>query len=135
MSILFPVNSVSACGVRECVIYSKLVLWTRRERSPLRVFFEVHSCLVGRVFAVLLAMNNPAIPPPPTPEQAAAMAAAAHEFNVEVWTLLSFGTLVTLLRTYARVKNVGFKKLQPDDYLVWIALVRFYRLIQYVSHH
>ncbi|CAG9997247.1 unnamed protein product [Clonostachys byssicola] len=70
-------------------------------------------------------MDNPAIPPPPTPEQAAAMAAAAEKLNIEVWTLLAFGILVTMLRTYARVKAVGFKGLQPDDYLVWVA-VTFY---------
>jgi hypothetical protein len=70
-------------------------------------------------------MDNPAIPPPPTPEQAAAMAAAAEKLNIEVWTLLAFGILVTMLRTYARVKAVGFKGLQPDDYLVWVAVVRF----------
>lgn len=69
-------------------------------------------------------MDNPAIPPPPTPEQAAAMAAAAYQATVEVWTLLAVGSLVTMLRTFARVKSVGFRRLQPDDYLVWVALVR-----------
>ncbi|KAH7324220.1 hypothetical protein B0I35DRAFT_406053 [Stachybotrys elegans] len=51
------------------------------------------------------------------------MAAAAHEFNVEVWTLLAVGSMVTILRTYARIKSVGLRRLQPDDFLVWIALI------------
>ncbi|KAI9151457.1 hypothetical protein HJFPF1_08659 [Paramyrothecium foliicola] len=63
-----------------------------------------------------------AIPPAPTPEQAAAMAAAAQAFNNELWVLLAIGTLVTILRSIARVRNVGFKGLKPDDYLVWIGM-------------
>jgi hypothetical protein len=78
-----------------------------------------------RIFKDALVMDNPAIPPPPTPEQAAAMAATAHQFTVEVWTLLAVAALVTMLRTYARVRSVGFKRFQPDDYLVWVALVCF----------
>lgn len=78
--------------------------------------FSVLLCVL-----VILAMD-PAIPPPPTPEQAAALAAAAEEFNRELWILLSFGTLVTVLRTYARVRAVGFRNLQPDDYLAWVGM-------------
>lgn len=65
--------------------------------------------------------------PVPTPEQQAAQAAAAaaaQQFNIEAWTLLAVGLVVTALRTYARIKSVGFRKLEADDYLVWFAAVR-----------
>lgn len=62
-----------------------------------------------------------------TPEQQAAAAKAAaaalEQFTIEAWTLLGVGLTVTILRTYARVKAVGFKGLQPDDYLVWVGAV------------
>lgn len=61
--------------------------------------------------------------PPPTPEQLAAAAAAARQFNIEAFTLLGVGLLVTILRTYVRVASVGWKRLQVDDYLVWFAAV------------
>lgn len=57
---------------------------------------------------------------------AAAMQAAldaARTFNITLWTLYAFGVLVTVLRTYARVKAVGWKRLEADDYLVWVAVV------------
>lgn len=57
---------------------------------------------------------------------AAAMAAALREFNIELWTLYAFGVLVTVLRTYARVKAVGVRELRADDFLVWIAIVRLH---------
>lgn len=53
----------------------------------------------------------------------AAAAAAMLQFTIEAWTLLSIGLVVTMLRTYARVKAVGFKGLQADDYLVWVGAV------------
>jgi hypothetical protein len=55
---------------------------------------------------------------------AAAIAAAVRIFNTELWTLYAVGILVTILRTYARVSAVGFKNLRPDDFLVWLAIVR-----------
>ncbi|CAH0053856.1 unnamed protein product [Clonostachys solani] len=61
-----------------------------------------------------------------TPEEAAAAAAAAaaaQAFNIEVWTLLGIGALVTFLRIVARTRSVGFRKLQPDDYLVIVGLI------------
>ncbi|KAK2612670.1 hypothetical protein QQS21_001287 [Conoideocrella luteorostrata] len=67
-------------------------------------------------------MDNPVIPPPP---KAAVMAAAAKEFNRELWTLLFFGTLATVLRTYSRVRAMGFLRLQPDDYLAWVAMTLY----------
>lgn len=54
----------------------------------------------------------------------AAVAAALATFNTELWTLYAFGVLVTILRTYARVKAVGFRDLRADDFLVWLAIVR-----------
>lgn len=55
---------------------------------------------------------------------AAAMAAAVRDFNTELWTLYAFGVAITMLRTYARVKAVGFENLQADDFIIWLAIVR-----------
>lgn len=63
--------------------------------------------------------------PPPDPAALAAAQKALKEFSIEAWTLLGIGIMVTLLRTYARVKFVGFKNLQPDDYLVWVGVVSY----------
>lgn len=52
---------------------------------------------------------------------------AAYKATVELWTLYSFGVAVTLLRTYARVRAVGWRNLKADDYLIWIAIVRSLR--------
>jgi len=62
----------------------------------------------------------------PTPQEMAAQAAAAaaaHQFNIEAFTLLGIGLTITILRTYVRVSSVGVKRLQVDDYLVWFAAV------------
>ncbi|KAI1458631.1 hypothetical protein F4805DRAFT_120182 [Annulohypoxylon moriforme] len=56
-----------------------------------------------------------------------AAAAAMLQFTIEAWTLLSIGLVITMLRTYARIKAVGFKGLQADDYLVWVGAV-FYAI-------
>ena len=42
---------------------------------------------------------------------------------VEFWTLHALGVSFTLLRTYARISAVGFRELQVDDYLIWVAVV------------
>jgi len=42
---------------------------------------------------------------------------------VELWTLYALAVSFTCLRTYARITAVGLRKLQMDDYLVWIAIV------------
>jgi hypothetical protein len=55
---------------------------------------------------------------------AAAIAAAVRIFNTELWTLYAVGVLVTILRTYARVAAVGLKNLRPDDFMVWLGIVR-----------
>ena len=65
--------------------------------------------------------------PAPTPQEMAAQAAAAaaaRQFNIEAFTLLGVGLMVTVLRTYVRISSVGVKRLQADDYLVWFAAVR-----------
>ncbi|KAH8887628.1 hypothetical protein GQ53DRAFT_692894 [Thozetella sp. PMI_491] len=54
---------------------------------------------------------------------AAAAAAANRASTIELWTLYSIGVLVTVLRTYARVKAVGFKNLRADDYIVWFSIL------------
>lgn len=61
------------------------------------------------------------------PEAAVAAAKAAarafQQFVVEDFTLFAVGFTVTAFRTFARVKQVGFKGLQADDYLVWVAML------------
>ncbi|KAM0720863.1 hypothetical protein Q7P37_003148 [Cladosporium fusiforme] len=62
--------------------------------------------------------------PAPSPEEQAAQAAAAaaaEQFTREAFTLLGVGLLITILRTYARIRAVGIKRLQVDDYLIWFA--------------
>lgn len=54
---------------------------------------------------------------------AAAAQAAARASAIEMWTLYAIGVIITVLRTYARVKAVGFKNLRADDYLAWAAAV------------
>ncbi|KAI8951700.1 hypothetical protein F4801DRAFT_544035 [Xylaria longipes] len=54
---------------------------------------------------------------------AAAASAAARAFNIQLFTLYSIGVLVTVLRTYARVKAVGIRNLHADDVLIWIAIL------------
>ncbi|KAI1499255.1 hypothetical protein F5X99DRAFT_420060 [Biscogniauxia marginata] len=60
---------------------------------------------------------------PTDPAAAAAAEAALLQFVTEDWTLFAVGIVITIIRTYARVKQVGFKGLQADDYLVWIAMI------------
>lgn len=54
---------------------------------------------------------------------AQAAAEAGRQFTIEAWTLYGIGVIVTVLRTYARAKAVGFRNFRADDYLVWIAIV------------
>ncbi|RYO76242.1 hypothetical protein DL766_009529 [Monosporascus sp. MC13-8B] len=58
--------------------------------------------------------------PPPDPAALAAAQEAMKRFSTEAWALLSIGILVTIIRTFGRVKALGIKGLQPDDYLVWV---------------
>ncbi|OQE08230.1 hypothetical protein PENVUL_c010G08086 [Penicillium vulpinum] len=45
-------------------------------------------------------------------------ASDAHKTVVELWTLYSIGVAVTILRTYARSRNGGWRNLRLDDYLI-----------------
>ncbi|EEH33192.2 hypothetical protein PAAG_04245 [Paracoccidioides lutzii Pb01] len=67
------------------------------------------------------------LPPPSDPAAAAAAQAAYYSFSIEAWSLLGVAFLVTIIRTYARVNTLGFKSLQPDDYLVWVGVI-FYAI-------
>ncbi|KAH8653048.1 hypothetical protein BGZ60DRAFT_386899 [Tricladium varicosporioides] len=55
----------------------------------------------------------------------AAITAAIRAFNTELWTLYGFGVLMTVFRTYARLKAVGFKDLRGDDCIVWLAILLY----------
>ncbi|KAI8630336.1 hypothetical protein F5Y19DRAFT_429732 [Xylariaceae sp. FL1651] len=57
------------------------------------------------------------------PEAAKAAEEALLQFVTEDWTLFSIGLVATITRTFARVRQVGFKGLQGDDYLVWLGMV------------
>ncbi|SPQ21357.1 7631b3e2-02ea-4778-971f-d3d7b935ac79 [Thermothielavioides terrestris] len=50
---------------------------------------------------------------------------AARNINITLWTLYAIGVLVTVLRTYARLKLAGWKRFQADDYLVWVAVLLY----------
>ena len=43
--------------------------------------------------------------------------------TIEIWTLYAVALTATILRTYARIRAVGFKGLRPDDYFVWAGTV------------
>ncbi|KAI1191955.1 hypothetical protein F5B17DRAFT_448370 [Nemania serpens] len=60
---------------------------------------------------------------PMDPTAAKAAANAFQSFVTEDFTLFAVGLVVTITRTFARVKQVGFKGLQGDDYLVWLAML------------
>ncbi|KAK5993094.1 hypothetical protein PT974_06522 [Cladobotryum mycophilum] len=64
-------------------------------------------------------------PSPPDPAVIAAAQAAFHQFTVEAWTLLGVGIAVTVLRTYARVRSTGWRRLGGDDYLAWVAVLLY----------
>lgn len=68
-------------------------------------------------------MSAPALTPLEAEAAQAAAAAAAEKFNIEAFTLLGVGLTITVLRTIARVKAVGWRNFQPDDYLAWAAAV------------
>jgi len=44
-------------------------------------------------------------------------------FVTEAFTLLGVGLLFIGLRSYVRISTVGWKGLQADDYLMWVAAV------------
>ncbi|KAI0145180.1 hypothetical protein GGR57DRAFT_517387 [Xylariaceae sp. FL1272] len=62
-----------------------------------------------------------AVDPPYTPFGMSR--AEVQQFVREDWTLFAVGLAVTVTRTYARVRQVGIRGLQGDDYLVWVAMI------------
>lgn len=75
-----------------------------------------------------LGMASEAPDPDNDAAAAAAAAKAGEQFIREVWTLLGVAVLVVVLRTIGRIRKVGWKELRADDYLVWLALVRFFTI-------
>lgn len=53
----------------------------------------------------------------------------ANAFTVEIWTLYALGTVILLLRFFARWKVVGFRQMQGDDAMAVLCLVRLEALI------
>ncbi|KAI1874532.1 hypothetical protein JX265_004740 [Neoarthrinium moseri] len=53
----------------------------------------------------------------------AGAAAALQQFVTEDFTLFSIGVAFVMVRTYARIRLVGFRHLQADDYLVWLGMI------------
>ncbi|CEI63268.1 hypothetical protein FVEN_g194 [Fusarium venenatum] len=50
---------------------------------------------------------------------------SADSFVAEAFTLLAIGILIILLRTYARVRQVGLRNLEVDDYLMLLVIVPY----------
>ena len=48
---------------------------------------------------------------------------AVQSFLGEIWALFGVAVAFTFLRMFARIKAVGSKDLQADDYLACLALV------------
>ncbi|KAK0643835.1 hypothetical protein B0T16DRAFT_392298 [Cercophora newfieldiana] len=48
-----------------------------------------------------------------------------EQFSTEAFTLLGVGLLFIGLRSYVRISTVGWKGLQADDYLMWVAAVAY----------
>jgi hypothetical protein len=84
------------------------------------------------LFSGVITMSDSTLAQDPAAAAAAAAAgaAAARAMTIEGFTLYGFGVIFTMLRTYARVKSVGFKGLQGDDYLAWVAIVRYPNLLE-----
>ena len=57
------------------------------------------------------------------PGSQAAAAKAFHQAQIELWTLYSIALASTFLRTYARVRAVGWRNLYIDDLFVWIGVL------------
>lgn len=45
------------------------------------------------------------------------------DFTTEAFTLLELGLVIIGARTWARISQVGFRGLEPDDYLMLLAAV------------
>jgi hypothetical protein len=46
-------------------------------------------------------------------------------FSKEAFILLSIGMLVICLRTYARIRQVGVRNLEADDYLMLLVIIPY----------
>ncbi|KAK4206140.1 hypothetical protein QBC37DRAFT_145338 [Rhypophila decipiens] len=68
---------------------------------------------------------GPALDPAAAAAAQAAAKAAMDQFTVEAFTLFAVALSVTILRTYARVRNEGIRGLYWDDYLVWIGTTAY----------
>ncbi|KAJ3508682.1 hypothetical protein NM208_g15786 [Fusarium decemcellulare] len=53
------------------------------------------------------------------------MARSVESFAAEAFTLLSVGIMVVFLRTYARLKQVGIRNFEADDYLMLLAIIPY----------
>lgn len=60
---------------------------------------------------------------PPSQADMEATMASLRAFNVEAFTLLALALAITCLRTFARIRSIGWKNLWADDYLVVLAVV------------
>lgn len=58
----------------------------------------------------------------------AAQQAQGEAFIKEVWGLTGTAIIFVFLRYYARIRAVGIKGLGGDDYLMFPATVRFFRV-------
>ncbi|PYH94864.1 hypothetical protein BO71DRAFT_449827 [Aspergillus ellipticus CBS 707.79] len=48
---------------------------------------------------------------------------AAYDSTVQLWTLYSIACAVTILRTYSQCRDIGWRRLRPDDYLIWVGII------------
>lgn len=71
---------------------------------------------------------------PSDPAALAAAEAALRESTIEIWTLFAVGFAATVVRTCARLHAVGLKGLRPDDYIVWVGIVRAQNISFELSH-
>ncbi|KAF9761040.1 hypothetical protein IL306_003981 [Fusarium sp. DS 682] len=49
----------------------------------------------------------------------------ATSFAAEAFTLLGIGVLIIFLRTYARIRQVGLRNFEADDYLMLLAIIPY----------
>jgi len=53
---------------------------------------------------------------------------AVDPFTVEAWTYLAIDLVVVATRTIVRWRQMGFRRLAPDDFLMIIAIVSIFCL-------
>ncbi|PWY89911.1 hypothetical protein BO70DRAFT_368545 [Aspergillus heteromorphus CBS 117.55] len=47
----------------------------------------------------------------------------AYDSTVQLFTLYSVACAVTVLRTYSQCRDMGWRRLRLDDYLIWLAII------------